>query len=673
MKNIAEKFKAIGKATKSNNSASAIFGSASNMAQSIESKIAYRVGFYPILSNENPELAMGIASCLCYLLEQYADIDVYRVFAKIEADGDDDIDISDSQFSIDDWEFDGLEDNVVISGSMRQSETEFTLSIMLDNSLLEGIEDATFTYQYSELYLLINDLPRIAEAIIKSIKPDYNDNPELIITYDELGNSTEYLNEVISAVFYWNLDLYLHLWGVEWDDDDIESQFNEMLALCEKDKQAFSIWCMSMMAKQVMQVGLDAVGDVIVPLVDDIFNQHQNHITTAIIISQGLVNLGYIEEAIAIVEKQASTKSANPLIWITLTEMYMQANRFDNAIDANQRALEIGIQDEKLLWSYAQLLILAENNEWFVEELLHVAPDEVDEAEQVTHEIIICLENILELNPEHILARYRLLSYLINLESDAIWKHFEQLVQLDTESHYTRNIIDQLYEIDDLQPAFDILNNYAQTNPDNPTVFLNLAQLAILDENPDLAQGYLETCEQFLPQFGDTIELEIQRLKLSVEFTNFEQDYSEIKMILDAKNNISEHKVEFLEEAIEIAPKFGDLYVTLARCYLSWEDSTAALEVLNDAQERVGKHPLVIQTLAQVLWRTGERELAFKRLNEGLVVFPNDISLLTQIAGYLLDNNQLEDSKPFIERAEIIAPSHPLLWKLRKQITDKIS
>ena len=36
---------------------------------------------------------MGIASCLCYMLEQCPGIKVYRCFAKIEAE-DDDSDIS---------------------------------------------------------------------------------------------------------------------------------------------------------------------------------------------------------------------------------------------------------------------------------------------------------------------------------------------------------------------------------------------------------------------------------------------------------------------------------------------------------------------------------------------------------------------------------------------------
>ena len=174
-----------------------------------------------------------------------------------------------------------------------------------------------------------------------------------------------------------------------------------------------------------------------------------------------------------------------------------------------------------------------------------------------------------------------------------------------------------------------------------------------------------------MPQYGEDIEIEIQRLKLSATHLDFDQRYSEIKMVLDAKNIVSEDDIEFLEDAIEIAPKLGELYVTLAHCYLSWKDIDDALEVLNDAQAKVGNHPRIIQTLAQILWDTGQKVLSLEKLNVGLKYYPNDVLLLTQIVGYLIDNNQLDDSKPFIERAEIIAPSHPRLWMLRKKIAEK--
>jgi hypothetical protein len=669
MKNIAEKFKAIGKIAKQTNNSSSIFGSANNLAQSIEAKITFRIAFYPIINDENPEIAMGISSCLCYLLEQYVDVEVYRVFAKIEKSDSEEIDIKDSQFLIDDWEFDGLGDNVLISGNIEQDNSNFTLHFIIDNSLLEEPKDIELDYQFSELYLLINELPQIAEEIVHSIK-DKN-NSELIISYEEQNSSTEFLNDLIVGVFYWNLDLYLHLWDVEWEDEEIESQFNEMLNLCEKLNHPFGIWCVSMMAKQVMQVGLDAVGDVVVPLIDSIFAQDKDGITSIVVLSKGLLNLGYVEEAISLIEKYTSKESTSALVWIALTETYMHGNQFNKALDTNQRAIEIGIEDERLFWGYTQLLIMAENNDWFVEQLLLVDPDEIDEEDQIKQEIIISLENILEINPNNLIALYTLLPYLIDTESDHIWKYFKQLVLLDKSSHYTRNIIDHLYELDDLKPGFDILNNQAQDNSENPTSYLNLAQLAIIDENTILAQEYLALCEKLIPHYSEDIEIEVQRLKLSVVYLNFDQEYSEIKMILDAKHTVSEHDVEFLEDAIEIAPKFGDLYVTLARCYLSWRDTDTALEVLNDAQAKIGDHPRIIQTLARVLWDKGEKDLSFARLNEGLKHYPNDIPLLTQIAGYLIENNQLSDSKPFIERAEIIAPSHPGLWKLRKQIAEK--
>lgn len=671
MKHVAEKFKAVGKVAKQTNNSSSIFGSAGSLAQSIDAKVTYYIGFYPIIDKKNPELAMGIASCLCYLLEQYTDVEVFRVFAKIDTDGNEEIDIEDSQFRASDWEFDGLDDNVLIYGYLEEDNSNYTLKLILDNSLLEESEEVEYSYQYTGLSLMLNDLPRIAEEITHEMKIETES--ELIISYEPLDSSVQFLSEVLAGMFYWNLDLYLHLWDVEWEDHEIEAQFHEMLALCKKVNHPFAIWCVSMMAKHVMQVGLDTIGDVIVPLIDRVFEQDQNGMISVVVLSRGLVNLGYTEEAISLMEKNTLKESKNALVWLTLSETYMHGNQFNKAIDTNQRAIEIGIQDERLFWSYVQLLILAENNDWFVEQLLLVDPDEVDEADQIDQEIILALESIIDINPDSIWALYTLLPYLIDINSEDVWGYFKQLVMMDKTSHYTRNIIDHMYELDDLSSGFEILNEYAELNMENPASFLNLAQLAIIDENTVLAQKHLEMCDRFLPEHGEVIEIEIQRLKLSVNFPNFEQEYSEIKMILDSKHTITEHNIEFLEEAIEIAPKFGDLYVTLALCYLSWKDIDTAQEVLNDAQEKIGKHPLIIQTMAQVLWDKGERDSSFEQLNEGLKYYPNDIPLLTQIAGYLIENDQLIDSKPFIERAEIIAPSHPLLWNLRKLIADKTS
>ena len=672
MRSVAKKISSIGKSTQNVNSSSSIFGSAGSLSQSIQSTTSYRIGFYPFVSKEQPEMSMGIASCLCYLLEQYQHLEVYRVFAKIELDDDDEISIEDSQFTPDDWEFDGLDNNITISGYIDHNDSTYSLSILVENSFSDDSEDIRLNYEFSSLIELLNQLPGIAESIVSELKE--KDSKELIISYNELGSDTESITELLHSIFDWNLDLYLYLWDVDWEDEQIESQFNEILDLSQKlDNHSFAIWCISMIAKQVMQIGLDAVGDVIVPLIDKVYEIDEDGKISLVLLSRGLVNLGYTEQAISLIEQYTAKDSTDLSVWMTLIDIYSQVGQIGKAIDTVQQAIETGIEDEGLYWRYSSLLSIAQDKDWFVEDLLLIDPDEFDEAEQIIQEIIATLENILILNPNNLHVLYSLMSYLIDTESDDMWAYFEKLVKIDTSSHYTRSIIDLMYKIVDLKPGFDILNEYMESNPENLVSYLNLAQLAVVDQNTDLALQYLKSCEELISSERNDLEVEIQRLKLSAIYLDFDQQYSEIKVILNAGRTVSEQDVEFLESAIEIAPTYGELYVTLTHCYLNWKDTEAALEVITEAQNNIGNHPRIVQTLAKILWEKGKKELAFNHLNDSLRQYPNDIQLLIQIANYLIENNQLNDSKPFLERAEIIAPSHPGLWQLRKEIGERLA
>ena len=156
----AERMKALGRQAQSEGAPSSIFGAAAGLAQSIESEEPYRVGFYPIICREAPELAMGLASCLCYLLEQYRDARVYRCFARIdEADGGDEITTSDFQFPSSDWELEGLADNIQVFGALKLDSSGYILDLTTDISLLEANELEHSSLRFPSLGALVNGLP----------------------------------------------------------------------------------------------------------------------------------------------------------------------------------------------------------------------------------------------------------------------------------------------------------------------------------------------------------------------------------------------------------------------------------------------------------------------------------------------------------------------------------
>ena len=153
----------------------------------------------------------------------------------------------------------------------------------------------------------------------------------------------------------------------------------------------------------------------------------------------------------------------------------------------------------------------------------------------------------------------------------------------------------------------------------------------------------------------------------------FEASFAEIKLQLGSKGQITEEQVDLLESAVEIAPAMIDLYVVLSRSYLSWKDNESAQEVLHDARQRAGDAPQIELGLARILWARNEREGAIGQLNAGLEAFPSDVYLLAQMAHYLIANDQLEDARPYITRAETIAPSHRAIWQVRHLVAQKLA
>ena len=103
-------------------SVSAIFGQLSGQVTlQSESSVQFRVGMWPIQSNSDPEIALGLACLLAYHLERWSFIQVYRLFAQIEEDVQDFTwSIEKSQFGVDDWELDGLDENGAIWGEYSQ-------------------------------------------------------------------------------------------------------------------------------------------------------------------------------------------------------------------------------------------------------------------------------------------------------------------------------------------------------------------------------------------------------------------------------------------------------------------------------------------------------------------------------------------------------------------------
>src|SRR5687767_12360249 len=93
-------------------------------------KSLFRVGLWPITSASEPEIGMGIGLVLAALLEQWSSLCVYRFMTQVnDTPSLYQSKIEDTQFGVDDWEIEGLDENVAIWGSFESQTDHFHLSI----------------------------------------------------------------------------------------------------------------------------------------------------------------------------------------------------------------------------------------------------------------------------------------------------------------------------------------------------------------------------------------------------------------------------------------------------------------------------------------------------------------------------------------------------------------
>lgn len=669
MLNAAEKMKSLGRQPSDTGAPTSIFGSAAGLAQAIQTDEQYRIGMYPILCQEMPEVAMGLASCLCLLLEQYDDTRVYRCFARIgEEDDNSEIRSSDYQFTVTDWEMDGLADNVILDGTLRRDSGRFELSLRLDTSLsLLGDDSVALAYEFESLASVVTALPRVAADLYRGLAGNQNTTP--VIEFELVPTVTDELESLLEEVFGWNLDVYLYFWDVDWAEDAIRDQFQEMADLCNTFPSEFAYWCLGMLAKQVMQPGISDIGEIVFPLIRSAFTRDDEAAAGASAAALGMLRLGHAQSAIAFLRPFLRT-DASASVWCAMTEILLDSGQFDEAIDNTQLALESGLTHPALYWQYAQLLMAAEINNWSVQDVLLIDPDEYDEEEHITVEIANALKLYTNETEEDLVALQLALTYMIDASDDELWLYFERLSKLDDDGTFTGDIIDRLIELQDYSRAYDILDRQLDSNP---YAYAHLGQLAVADADSAMALEMIEACRAKFAEIDENLELELQRIKLQATLPSFDARYAEIKVILSTTRPVSEEQVDMLEQAIEHAPKLVDLHLLLSQCYRSWRDADSAHEVLREAEQLAGSDPKIDLGIAQILWERNQREDAVSKLNAALERFPRDVYLLAQMANCLIENNQFEDAREYIARAETIAPSHRAIWQVRRLIAQKMA
>jgi tetratricopeptide (TPR) repeat protein len=284
----------------------------------------------------------------------------------------------------------------------------------------------------------------------------------------------------------------------------------------------------------------------------------------------------------------------------------------------------------------------------------------------MTWEAIEAYEAALETDPSNLNALYRQVMLLADMDEARLWPRFARLVEADESGEQVRSAIDSLYHLDDISPATHALQDAADRGKDRHDLYLNLAAAYLVAEKGALARAALEKARS-LTQDEDALR-EIERLLLAARDPDFEARLGEITDLVNAGSSPSIRDVDFLEDTLEKAPRFGEVYLLLAKAYQLWGEPDAVLETLLDAQKKLPDDPDILEMLARVLWIAGEQKLAFDYLNRGLAANPQHIPLLSLTGRYLFENGQEEAARAFLARAEMIGPRHPALNDARVHI-----
>jgi tetratricopeptide (TPR) repeat protein len=640
-----------------------ILGSASSLAESIERQAGVRIGMWPCISDQEPEAAMGLMAVLGNLLEQWQGVTVYRVFAKLEEEPSSyRWDIRQSQFTVDDWEFEGLNDNVGLWARLDEQGSGWKFTLELENDQLEDEEIVVLEYTTASMNDLVNTMPQVARDIATSLQLETDGYRPL--HYEEANRSESDLKYLLRTMFAYERDLLLYLFGQQVD---IESSFNRFHGDAARLNDEFPAWAVATETARTMLPGFGTLSDKLPEPEKLIAGFDAQGLVAALILSRALIEARQSKRAIDLLEAQTDHASQDKRLWTALVEVYSRSGRVKETIGAYQSAVEYDAVDARMLEAYAALLPLLDAQGWHVDEFVFIDPDEHGE-QAITREALAALGAAMEHDPGRraiLLARQCLL-IIENDPESRLWPLFDELVKADGSGEHVRSVVDELYNLEDLSPGLDILERMINRFPDRYDLHVNLAVLYILDNEGEAAVAHLEKASE-LTDDEEALN-DIDRLMLSAEDPTFEERIGEISDKISARNALSDEEFEFLEDTVERAPAFAEVYLLLGQGYVIEDDIASAIELLVDGANDVPHDPEMLEMLARLLWQSDEKSLAFEYLNRALVHNPNHVPTLALAGQLLVEDNQPDAARLYLARAEALSPNEPALRRAKANI-----
>jgi tetratricopeptide (TPR) repeat protein len=644
-----------------------ILGSSLNLQQSIQvSTVPARIGFWPVVWTDKPEIAMALVVMLAALLERYRGVRVYRLMAAVEGVPESYAwSIAKSQFDVDEWQLDDLDDNVGIWGYIGP-DWDLHLTVESDIKTVEG-EQGTIelSYKAGSLPSLVAHLPKVAGEIAEFL--GLYDLQSIAPLFQPEAWNEHALETCLKQVFQWDLKLYLAIWGQSWPLSQMRADYSALVAAAQP-LGSLGAW----LAAQALGRSLGLSDEIHNPtdiwaLSDAANAAFARDPLFSALLANSARHVGLVDEAESLlVDIVNESDEPEAVIFLTLAEIYWQQGKVLASVDILQQAIEAEIDDLSVYSRYVDMLLTLALYQISPDKFVFIDPDEIDD-DQVNWEVVEALEDAISLEPTNSELISKQLIQLAELgDAERLWSGFETLVRIDEDGEYLRGVIDHFHYLDHVDSAVRILSQALTARPDSVPLYLNLALVHILNENTVAAQKLLNRARQ-LADDRDTQE-EIERLELLADDPEFEYTLGEINDIIDSGNELSASHVAFLEHVIEKVPTYAEIYVLLAKSYLKWKEIDAALEILLDGHKQVPNDPDIVALLSETFWNFGEKTLAFQYLSKGLSNHPGNPQLLSLAGLYLFEDDQFEAARLYLARAQAISPQDPVLKRVQHHI-----
>ncbi|MCY4525555.1 MAG: hypothetical protein OXB89_03010 [Anaerolineaceae bacterium] len=316
------------------NVATAIFGTAGSEGQALYlGQPALRIGLWPVLSADRPGTAMGLFTLLGLLLERWQGVRVYRMAARVEGEpGAWRWSMPASQFGVDDWQVDDLDDNVGIWGELDARPDGLRLVLKVeDDRQPEDVPPTEFHQDATSPSALVNALPDFCERIVHSL--GFHDLRLHSPSYAVADNESA-VQGALELAFQIELRLYLGQWGQPWPAARFDETLQSLAGLANA-ADGFVPWLYARSLARCLRFADDTSG--VQAQAERNKALFQAHESASIIYSAGLFSGGQVNEAYDVLE---ALESPGPSAALTLADLYRQGGRVPDALDVLQAAIE---------------------------------------------------------------------------------------------------------------------------------------------------------------------------------------------------------------------------------------------------------------------------------------------------------------------------------------------